>query len=106
MLKIPTKTYSSYIQNITLDGLAYRIRLRWNGRAESWYIDFYKQDGTVIVYGKRLAINWEIIGKLASVDLPPGKLMVVDNTGLGLEIGRDDLTNGNVSLVYIQESEL
>lgn len=106
MLKIPFKDFPSFTERISLDGVPYRFRFRWNTRGEFWTMDIFSQDSTAIILGVKLVLDYELIANFAWMGLPPGELWAVDTTGSLLTIGRDDLPDGTVQLQYTPEADL
>ena len=106
MLKIPFAEFPSFSQMVALDGTSYWLRFQWNTRAQYWAMDMAAQDKTPIVIGLKLVLDYELIGAYHAIGTPPGELWALDSTGKLLRIGRDDLYDGQVRLVYIPEAEV
>lgn len=78
MLSIPLfPDLSDYEQVLSLEGVSYRLRLRWIDRTASWYADLAKEDGTSLVRGCRLSLGYRLFGQTVSRDMPPGTWIVV-----------------------------
>lgn len=99
-----------------LDGVAYTIQLRWNPRAErvladgteeagAWFLTILDEPGNTIILGDvKLVIDWPLFRVTANRE-PPGFLMAIDTSGVGIDPGLDDL-GVRVVLDYITEAEI
>lgn len=106
MLRIAFAEYPAFSQTVVLDGTAYRLRFQWNTRGQYWAMDLATQDKTPIVTGIKLVLDYELIGAYHAIGTPPGELWALDSTEKLLRIGRDDIKDGPVKLVYIPEAEV
>ena len=107
MQRIPViRDNPAYTYAIALDGLSFRFTFTFNGRSNDWHLDIAEENGTVIVSGIRLVVNWNLLGRKQDDRLPPGMLMLMsldpdDNSAPALaELGR------RCSLVYYTEDDL
>lgn len=89
-----------------LDGVAYRVRLRWNHISSTWFLDLSQEDGTPITYGRPLRVGPGLLRQLGYLDeVPPGEIVVIDTTLRDLRPLFDDI--GVRSLVlYADASEV
>ncbi len=104
MVEIPI----SYAQankkfSVSLDGVRYVLKLRWNARASFWSLSIFTTSGEGIITGIPVVANFDLLlswrGKIASC--PPGKLIAVASDGSNETPGRYDLGNGRrVRLLY------
>lgn len=99
---IPFFNDPCFSEDVTLDGVPYHLRFHWNTRGDFWALDIYDRDLNPIVGGIKLMNNYELFLNHPDRNLPPGKLLVVDNRGIGFKIGFDDFTNGNCDLIYVE----
>lgn len=106
ILEIPTSSDdAAYTQTVSLEGIFYLLRIFWNTRDVSWYLDMSLTDATPIIVGKKLVIDHEIINRHKIPQQPPGALFLVD-TGLSKETcGRTDLGD-RCKLIYLTSDEL
>jgi len=103
---IPTITeVSAYQYQITLDGEIYIFVFRWNTVNEYWTFDILDFASNPIAVGIKMIINYPLIKRYASSALPPGELIAVDPSGKLERIGRYDLGENLVKLVYVTEQE-
>ncbi|MHC4397898.1 MAG: phage baseplate plug family protein [Planctomycetota bacterium] len=59
-----------------LDGVVYSLRLQYNRRIDSWILDFID-----IVNGIRLAGGQDMLKQFHHLEVPPGRLEIVDLDG-------------------------
>jgi hypothetical protein len=105
MLVIPVKDYPSYTEEITLDGILYRLSFQWNYRGRHWTIDFYDADGNGLLTGVKIVKGYDLFGRFHNLLLPPGAMFALDEKGSYDRIEAGDLGN-TVSLLYIPEDEV
>lgn len=96
-------TFPSFKIRTELEGVSYILRFDWNGRSERWHMGIYDSDETPIQVGLVMNINWDMIGRFAELELPPGLLMLYDTSGRNEEAGRNDL--GDRCVLIYQTSE-
>ena len=89
------------VQTVELDGVRYRIRLTWNGRTRSWYMDLEDIDGKGIAVGRRLSPGSFPVPKNVP-GAPPGTFYVTSQLD---PYDQADLGEG-MDLVYIPRTEL
>ena len=98
----------SWMYDIQLDGAVYTIKMAWNTRFESWIMGIALSNGTELVNGIRLVINWSLLhGADYNASLPPGAFMVIDPNGaLTRDPGREDFSEELMQLVYVEAADL
>ncbi len=75
----------------TLTGIVYDIRVRWNTRDESWYMDVRDKAGVAIQLGIRLVLG-STLGLASGNPLrPEGRFILIDTSGENREATLDDL---------------
>ena len=74
------------------------FNVRWNGRAESWFIDILARDRTHIASGLKLVLGTLIGGRSTDPRFPQGVFQVIDLSGDFRDAGFDDL--GTRVIVY------
>ncbi len=94
---IPDQAFQVVLENVT-----YRLRCRWNERAQSWYLDVSDDQGA-IASGIPLVVRLPLLRRCVSTRRPPGELVCVDTTGADLEAGLADL-GARVKLFYVESS--
>lgn len=101
ILQIPVdSTQAAFEQTMVLDGINYLLRIYWNTRDESWYLDLFATNETSIICGLKLVVNYDFIGFYVQTDVPPGMFILYDDTNSEIPCGRNDLGNRCI-LLYI-----
>lgn len=96
---------ASYRFGVALNENQYIIDVHWNSREEAWYLDWYKEDDTVIAIGLKVVLG-AYLGRTKTV--PPfseGSLVAVDTSGESIEATFDDL-GSRVIVRYIPVEDL
>lgn len=106
MITIPFAEFPFFTQDVTLDGEAFRFRFYWSDRASRWTLSIYDLQDIALVEGIVVALDQEILGQYPSRGVPAGEMYAVDASGKLQTIGRNDLSNGNVSVIYVTSAEL
>lgn len=106
LLEIPVRSdLPAYVERVDLDGSAYTLRLSYNGRRDRWYLDLMASDGSDLVTGLLLVPDFPVgfrqLGNLPGT--PPGRFLLVDETGAARTPGRDLLGN-DLRLIYVSGS--
>jgi hypothetical protein len=110
VLEIPIRVVADDMRlSTTLDGSVYVIDLSWSERTDSWFVSLALQTAdpapTPIIQGVRLSINWPVLLGVTGTLRPPGELLAVDTTGLGVDALHDELGQ-RVRLFYYDKTEL
>lgn len=100
-INTPTNGRDIYTQGVELDGVRYRIRLSWNYRTRSWYMDLFDADDNRIAAGRRLSPGYVPI----PAGVPNAPLGTFYVTGGVDQYGREDL-GVSIGLVYVPADEL
>lgn len=114
-LQIPfPNQFADFKQDVLLDDIAYRFRIRYNTRADSWHLTVADLDDVVLIAGIKLVENWELLTDFPDRGLPVGVLMVIKTVPEPEEprpdrdnIGQDP--DGNefpFQLLYLTEAEV
>ena len=69
-----------------LDGVVYPFRLQYNRRIDSWIMDIVD-----VVNGIRLAGGQDLLKQFHHLDVPPGRLEVVDLDGMFAEPNKTNI---------------
>lgn len=92
-----------YDFEIDLEGRTYRFEIRWNGRAEAWFLTIRNSAGDILVAGRKIVLGAGLAGRSRTEGLPPGVLVAVDTTDSDVDPGRYDLGR-RVLLVYAEST--
>ena len=89
-IKIPlNKSQPSQRQSIILASSKFQIITTWNEQMNSWYVDIEDADGSSIVRGQRMSINFPLNIGVSNLGAPNGMLMPVSIVVESEEITRD-----------------
>ena len=94
MLEVPlTPSTPRYRQEVTIAGTPYLFDVRWNSRAEVWFLDLLQIDETPIRQGIAMVLGTWLGLRTArtSVDFPPGLIYMQDLSGENRDATFDDL---------------
>lgn len=84
-------TIPNYRFGTSLDGEQFTIDVRWNARAESWFMDILREDGTPVRQGIRIVLGSQLGGRCTDPTFPDGVLVAADLARLGRDAALDDL---------------
>lgn len=90
-----------YDFEVELEGAIYTIELRWNERADLWFLSLYDATGAPISQGRAAVLGVDLVGRTADARRPPGTIFVWDSANNDEEAGRYDL-GGRVQLLYAE----
>lgn len=106
IVEIPTDSENStYTQVLQLEGVFYLFDFHWNTRDEAWYCSIFLTDGTPLVSGIKLVVDYELLASYKVANQPPGALFLIDTTLNGLPCGRNEL-GVRCKLLYLTSDEL
>lgn len=88
-----------------LDDVTYTLEIRWNTRAEAWFMNVLDIEGIVVYQaGLKLVANW-MTSAYTTGRNPPGSFFLLDTSGQGEEPGEEDLGDRH-KLLYFTASEI
>jgi len=106
MVQIPFVDSASFIQEVTIDGIAYILEFNWNSRGRFWSMSIFDRDQLPLLLGKRMAVATDLLSQHPDRDdLPPGELYVIEPSGNMNELEKDDLLT-RAYILYFEEGEL
>lgn len=106
ILEVPLpKNVPAFVQQTQLDGQTYNLRVHWNEREGSFYLELGDVDGDPIVASRKLVPDWPLIFRVRDDRRPPGELLMVDLTGSGIPPQLDELGE-RVVLLYFDQAEM
>jgi hypothetical protein len=105
VLQIPVTSYPDQTLSVTLEGVLITLRIRWNERATSWFMDVSDDAGEPILLSRRIMVDWPILVGAVCNDtrIPPGTFWAQDTSGNSIDPLADDLGT-RVLLLYIESS--
>jgi hypothetical protein len=103
--EIPLRSDSPAFKfQVTLDTVEYTLQFSWNSRMSRWFFDILTSDGTAILMGQPVLVNFALIARFKDVLLPPGRIYFYDTSGLATDPDRFDL-GSRVVMYYEDEAE-
>ncbi len=94
---------ANYRVGTVLGGVSYLLDVRWNGRAEAWYLDVLTEDEEPIRRGIKLVLGSALGRRCVDTRFPPGILVAADTSGAGIDAGFDDMGERVVVLYFAPE---
>lgn len=107
-IPIPTAPIRPYVSlKVTLDGVAFEVRLRWNERAERWFFSLYDAEERTLAPSRAVVLDYPLLARFirGRRRLPAGQFVAVDTADTGVEPGLEELGT-RVQLVYVTAAEL
>lgn len=106
MVQLPlVPSIPNYRVSTTLGGEQFVFDVRWNGRAETWFLNVLTSDAQPIRTGIRLVLGAGIGDRVADSRFPAGRFVVSDLSRSGREAGLDDLGT-RVVVLFLTNEEL
>lgn len=99
--EIPFINSPDFQFEVSLDGIVYLMRLRWNHIAAFWYMDLLTRARTPLVYGTKLTSECPLLAEQAGDLIPKGEFYVFGETTEFLSFVKQQ-----AQLVYFTESEM
>ena len=91
---------ANYDQTVELDGVAYTLKFRYNGRDSAWYLSIHDATGPLRC-GLKLVPNYALLRSLAASERRPlGDLIALDSRAVPLPPAMAELGTV-VKLVYL-----
>ncbi len=106
MVSIPFTDGPSFLEQVTLDGTPYRLKLYWNSRNAFWSIAFFDVEDVLILGGIPLLQGINLLKGHPDRGLPPGELWVIDPAVDFADASYKDFINDRqLLLAYIEEGD-
>lgn len=105
MQKIKWSNESSWQQVVVLGDIPFILSGYWNTRDEAWYIDITTNDFELLVIGKKLILNTDLLNNINNEAKPKGTLLVVPINDTIMNITRDNM-GIDIDLIFIGDNEL
>lgn len=85
-LNMPLRNDVPWYQfKVTLSGVVYTVRARFNKRMNRWMLDFADPSNNDILLGLPLLLERDLSGRFVMIGLPPGLMFILDNTNQGTQ---------------------
>lgn len=106
----------NFSTQVELDGTTYTLAFFWDDQDDSvasdggtgaWYISIAQADGTPILAGIRVVVEWAVGGRFryTGIGMPPGILWFEDTSGKNQDPGLNDL-GSRVTLTYFDAASV
>jgi hypothetical protein len=87
------------------DGVAYNIKLQWNGRDQSWQMSLGRQNQPYL-FKTKITTNTDLLKAYRALDnVPKGVLIAIDKIKLYGRITRDGFSSKRWQLYYMTADE-
>lgn len=103
LIAIPMTDAAEFSESMSLDGNEYKLHFYWNTRGAFWSMDIADANGTSLISGIKLIMNFPMLMQHTESGIPQGQFLIVDpnqKTQFN-EPGRFDFVNGRLQLVYL-----
>lgn len=99
----PTLSFQEF--EVPLDGVLFRLRLKFNVRDSAWYVDVLDGlTGTPIRYGLRVVTGWDLLRLCRASGRPTGPLIIVSQGDSAAEATAIADFGDTVLLTYVGEA--
>lgn len=95
----------SFTQSMVLEGVSYVFNFKWNTRGEFWTFNINDDQTDPLIEGIQIVLNFEMLGQYQYKAIPQGKLYALDTSGSVEPIAYEDMFNGRITLLYLDEGE-
>ncbi len=96
---------SFFSQNILLGNRPYIMEANWNDRDKSWTVSIMTNEKEVLVTGRRLIVNNDVLDGVHSNNKPQGYLLVTPVTPVVVPITRSNM-GVDVLLIFVGFDEI
>jgi len=80
-LQVFNDVRSSFLQRIKLNGTIYNLKIYWNTRESTWYMDILDQDLEYLLMGLKLVPNFPLLQEYDRSFIDYGNFILVDTSG-------------------------
>jgi hypothetical protein len=106
MEKIDFLDLSYYRQEISFDNINYLIDIRWNVRANAWFLSMYDVNEVPIFEGVKIVTGLNLLYRFYHIaNCPSGLLYVFGNESAIQKIDYDSLAKNKFSMIYLTQEE-
>jgi hypothetical protein len=106
-VQIPFKEAPSFIEQVTLDGSPYQLKIYWNTRSRFWTLAIFDLEDNLLLGGVKLVLGVDVLGGHPQAELPPGEIWVVDRGGgLSDPAYEDFWGDRGLLLLYAEEDDI
>ena len=107
MININVPNFPESYQNISLEGVEYRLRLTYNTRDKHWRMSLLNLDNEEIISGIKIMPNQNLTWRYSYIDgMPPGNFYCLRLKNDYSDVGRDNLGyDKTYQLFYMTQQE-
>ena len=99
-LEIPTNSDSEHFDfEIDLEGVVYTLEFSYNKRRDLWNMSIIDLSGNLLLGNLPLLTDVPLTDQYVDEELPPGRFIMLDETGEQRDAGRNDL-GATIKLFY------
>jgi len=89
----------------TFEGKTYRLRFRWNRRADLWFLDIRLSDDTPVQLGAPVVLGTFLTRLCRTANTLPGDFLASETDSVSREAGKNELGE-RVKLYYLERASL
>ncbi len=105
-LSLPVPDSSNSIQEVTLDGINYKIHYKFNSRDSAWRLNIFRGSTQVIV-GEKVMVHQLLLGRYQLSDFNHGDIICFRVKDDNLPLGRDNFgVDKAYQLIYFTTEEI
>lgn len=94
-------TLKNYEFEISLDGVSFRLRLKFNSRSQAWFMDLFDADEVRLRSGIRLVSDWFPLRLFQGEGRPEGDMITIAIDGFSnIAVPNEDQLGVEVLLAY------
>lgn len=99
-LEIPTNTDSEHFDfQIDLEGTIFTLEFAYNKRRDLWIMSILDAAENILLGNIPLLTSFPLTDQYTNENLPPGRFILLDETGQNRDAGRNDL-GSTIKLFY------
>lgn len=92
LIQIPLRNdLDNYEFSTDLDGVAYKIEIVWNTRANLWSLILKDDEANILIGAIPLVVNSDLFGRFQLDNLPKGIMTLYDTSETYIEAEKTDL---------------
>ena len=96
-------TLRNYEFETELDGVVFRLRLKFNSRDSAWYLTIFR-NGTEVRSGVKVVSDWDILRAWSDTENRPLGTILAINLGEEVSVPGEDELGSRLPFVYAGET--
>lgn len=93
-------TLTNYEFEVSLDGVIFQLRLKFNNRSQAWFMDLFDANGVALRSGIRLVSDWFPLRLFQGEGRPARDMLTIAIADQGISAPNEDQLGVDVLLVY------